>query len=359
VRAFGDDVDAVDSFDPAETVRGAAEVEADGVVATRDRTALLAALVAARRGLPGPDPAALLRCQHKPSARAVQASAAPEAVPRFAVGEPPFPPPFVAKPVVGRLSRGVRRVERLEELPEPERDAYAESYERLAELAGVEGLRFDEWLAEELVEGDEATVEGYVHRGRVTVVGVTDSVHYPGTRSFQRFEYPSRLPRARLDELGAVAERVVAALGLDACFFNAELAVPERGPARLIEVNARIASQFAPLVRATHGRSTYDLLFALACGGDPAWAGGEPDGVAVSWVLREFEDARVEAVPGPEPGVELLVEPGRRLSDQGVNDTASFRLAIFVEHGETREEALARCRRRAGALRAGFRLSRA
>jgi subtilisin family serine protease len=36
------------------------------------RTALVAALVAQRRGLPGPTPQAVLRCQHKPTARAVQ-----------------------------------------------------------------------------------------------------------------------------------------------------------------------------------------------------------------------------------------------------------------------------------------------
>jgi hypothetical protein len=57
-------------------------------------------------------------------------------------------------------------------------------------------------------------------------------------------------------------------------------------------------------------------------------------------------------VPKPDDGVEILVEPGRRLSEQGkTNDADSYRLAIFHEWGETREEALARCRGRAAALR--------
>ena len=50
-----------------------------------------------------------------------------------------------------------------------------------------------------------------------------------------------------------------------------ELFVPDGGPAKVIEVNGRLASQFAPLVQALHGRSTYDALFALACGDDPDW----------------------------------------------------------------------------------------
>jgi hypothetical protein len=122
----------------------------------------------------------------------------------------------------------------------------------------------------------------------------------------------------------------------------------------VIEVNGRIASQFAPLVHALHGRSTYDALFALACGEDPGWEPRRPAGVAVSYVLRAFSDAFVAAVPPREPGVEILVEPGRALGEQGVNDAVSFRLAIVYEAGETRAEAVERARARAASL--GFRL---
>ncbi|HSJ94965.1 MAG TPA: hypothetical protein VK896_13100, partial [Gaiellaceae bacterium] len=122
----------------------------------------------------------------------------------------------------------------------------------------------------------------------------------------------------------------------------------------IIELNGRLASQFAPLVHRLHGRSTYDVLFDVACGRDPAWSGGEPDGVGVSYVMRVFEDALVETVPEPEEGLEILVAPGLRLAEQGQNDAESYRLAILTGFGETREEAVARCRERAGAL--SFRL---
>jgi biotin carboxylase len=339
-------------FAPAAILAEADALPADGAAGTKDRAALLAALVAARRGLPGPEPAAVLRCQYKPVARELERSAVPEAVPGFAVldGTLPFPLPFFVKPVVGRLSQGSFRVERAEQLPAPAEDAYRRSFARMAELAGIGGFDFRGHLAEQLVDGLQVTLEGYVAGGRVVTIGVTDSVTYPGTLSFERFEYPSRLPRGRLDELAGIAARVVPALGLDDTFFNVELAVPERGVPQIVEVNARMASQFAPLVEATHGRSTYEALFALACGEDPRWEEREPDGVAVSWVLRVFEDALVEAVPAPEPGLELYVRPGLRLAEQGPNDTQSYRLAIFSEHAETRAEALERCRRRGAEL---------
>ena len=95
---------------------------------------------------------------------------------------------------------------------------------------------------------------------------------YSGTNSFERFEYPSALPAERLDELEELAAVLVSAHGLDACFFNIEFFVPAAGAAQIVEVNARIASQFSPLVEAVHGRATYDALFALACGKDPEWA---------------------------------------------------------------------------------------
>lgn len=349
VRFAGPDLDAIESFDAQALVEMLSAVPADGVVGTKDRSALVAALVAARRALPGPRPEALVACQHKPTAREVQRGAVPEATPRFGVldGDPPFAPPFFVKPVVGRLSQGARRIDDLADLPDlDEQDPYVAGW---AALAGVDARGF---IAEEVLEGEEVTLEGYVHRGSVTTIGVTDSVHYPGTNSFERFEYPSSVPPERWDELSDVAARLVRALGFDDGFFNVEFFVPESGPAKLTEVNGRIASQFAPLVRALHGRSTYEALFRLALGEDPGWKPGPPEGVAVSYVVRVFEDAFVESVPEPEDGLEILVRPGLRLSEQGAaNDAASYRLAIFVEAGETREEALTRCRRRAQRLR--------
>jgi hypothetical protein len=350
VRFAGPDLD-VGEVDSRRLLDELAELPTDGVVGTKDRSALLAALLAERRGLPGPSPAAVVSCQHKPTSRAIQERATPEATPRFARldGSPPFPPPWWVKPVVGRLSQEARRVDTPADLAQlAEQRAYRDEY---AELAGLSPAEVRGFLVEELVEGDEVTLEGYVHDGSVTAIGVTDSVKYPGTNSFERFEFPSALPDQRLRELSTLAATLVAAHGLDTCFFNIEFLVPAAGPAQTVELNARIASQFSPLVAAVHRRSTYDALFALACGEDPRWSGDEGHGVAISYVMRVFEDAVVESVPEPAEGLEILVRPGALLSEQGMNDTSSYRLAIFTEWGETREVAVRRCQERARSLR--------
>jgi hypothetical protein len=359
IHYAGADLDAIDDFDPQEFVEDCDAIPADGVVGTKDRSALLAALIADRRGLPGPSPRALIACQFKPTARALQRATSPSATPRFALldGRPPFGPPFFVKPVVGRLSQRARRIDEPSDIERlVDVDDYMSGYARIAELAGLHPDAVRGFLAEELLHGDEVTLEGYVHQGEVVTIGITDSVKYPGTNSFERFEYPSALTPERKEELREVVSRVLPALGFDAGFFNIEFFVPGEGPARIIEVNARISSQFWPLVQAVDGRSTYESLFRLACGDDPAWTLGARQGVAISYCVRVFQDARVVSVPPPEHGLELLVRPGPLLSQQGRNDEQSFRLAIFDEFGASREDAVDRCRERAERLRAGFEL---
>ena len=268
----GSDLDQLEFFDPEAFLSECEALPADAAIGTKDQSALLAALLAERRGLPGPSPEALLRLQHKPTARSVQQLAAPEATPRFAVldGRLDFDVPFFVKPVVGRLSQNAFRIDDPRELLDlNEIDRYTTRYAEIAALAGADPADAHGFLAEELLSGDEVTLEGYVHDGRVTVIGVTDSLKYAGTLSFESFVYPSALPQQRLEELAAVTERVMPPLAFEGGFFNVEFLVPEAGPAQIIEVNGRIASQFAPLLLGLHGRSSYDALFQLALGEDP------------------------------------------------------------------------------------------
>ena len=344
--------DPADPFDIAAYLDAVTSVPADGMVATHDNAALLCALAAQRRGLPGPSPEAVFACQYKPASRLRQRAVVPGAVPRFALLDraAAFEPPFFVKPAFGTLSGGVHRIDALDQLDAVHSNGHAQRYAAVAALMGLAPADASGHLMEELVRGDEVTLEGYVRAGRFAVVGITDSLKYAGTDSFECFAYPTRLPEHRREQLADIARRVVAELGFDDGLLNIEFVVPEHGPAKIVEVNGRIAAQYAPLVKALHGRSTYELLFALACGDDPCWPSAPIDGVAVSYCLRAFRDAFVERVPEPQHGLEILVQPGLRLSEQGHNDPQSYRLAIFYEVGETRREALLRCRERARSL---------
>ena len=360
VRFVGEDLDRMASFDPAALLAEWEGLPADAVVATKDQSALLAAILAERRGLPGPAATALLACQHKPTSRRIQRAVAPRSTPRFALldGGLPFAAP-VLRQARRRAPLGAGGADRRPERPRRPRGArrlLPRATRRSQPSRGHRPTRAYGYLAEELLTGLEVTLEGYVHRGRVTTIGVTDSVTYEGTISFERFEYPTRLGRgpprrARRARRSPGARRT----GSTTRASTSSSSSRRRGPPEIIELNGRLASQFAPLVQRVHGRSTYDALFQVACGDDPGWSPSAPDGVGVSYVVRVFEDAYVESAPEPEPDLEVLVRPGARLSEQGTNDAQSYRIAILYGFGETREEAVERCRERARSL--SFRLA--
>jgi biotin carboxylase len=338
----------------------------DGLLAARDGSAHLASLAAERLGLPGLRHDAFLNCHDKLRSRRLQEAAVPDATPGFgeldpwappAPGAEPLPYPFFVKPAAAHLSQLAARVERREELEallgraRDELDAVT-AYDR-----AVGGRRFDRLLAEEALAGAMVTYEGMVLGGTVTTIGVTDAVLHPNGISFLRFEYPTRLAREAVAAMESVAQRLAPALGLERTLFNMELFVGDDGRPLLVEVNPRLASQFAPLVRALHGVSTYELQLELATGGRPSLPPARPDAVAASFVLRVQGDAAVVRVPDaralaerfPEAHVELLVRPGQRLSAND-DDLLSYRLAVVALSARDRSALEARYRELVAAL---------
>jgi biotin carboxylase len=316
----------------------------DGVFGSSDSTAALAVVVADRLGLPGPGYEAFMRCHDKLVSRRIQAAAVPEATPRFEPldamrppDRPPLPYPFFLKPVQGHLSQQAYMVD---------------SDERLAEVLGLaRRASFRHLIAEQLLSGRLVTFEGYMRGGTMTPVGVTDAVLHENAISFLRFEYPSTLPDAAQQRMAEVAARLMPALGFDQSMFNIEFFVTDDGHVWIVEVNGRMASQFAPLVRAVHGVSSYELQLELAAGGAPVLPPARPDVVAASFLVRTYHDAVVRGIPDtaavteafPGAQVELLVREGQRLSEND-DDVLSHRLAVVALSGPDRETLIGRYR---------------
>jgi biotin carboxylase len=330
--------------------------DVDGAFGSSDASAHLAVRLAAKRGLPGPTPEAFMRCHDKLESRRLQREAVPHATPRFfpldpsaAIPDPlPLPFPLFVKPVAAHLSQLAFQVHDRREL-EAALEAAREQLDRVAAFdEELEGRSFHLMLVEELLGGRLVTFEGFMHAGKMTPIGITDSVLHPNGISFVRFDYPSTLPASAFDRLGEIADVLMPALGFDDSLFNIEFFVEADGTAKIVEVNGRMASQFAPLVRAVHGTSTYRIQLELATGGSPSVPEPRTDVVTSSFVLRRYsKDAVVETVPDPNavmerfPGsqVELLVRPGQRLSEND-DDSASHRLAVVAMSGPDRASLL-------------------
>jgi hypothetical protein len=330
----------------------------DGVTSSSDYPGIVvAAAIAQALGLPGPAPAAVLRCSHKYLSRLAQREVVPEATPTFGLLDPatlspdamPLPFPCFVKPVKSWFSLFARRVDSFAELrafaEQPDVRAHLTEFvaplNQLIARYGEGGPGGGYLLAEALLAGHQVTVEGYVSAGEVQIVGVVDSVMFPGTISFQRFDYPSRLDAGVQRRMGDVAARAVRHIGLDNALFNVEQFYdPDADRIWIIEINPRICGQFADLYESVDGANTYEVLLALAAGRRPQWqTGAGRHGVAASFPLRVFTDRRVRRVPDarqieavqrdfPLTLVKLYFRPGERLSE-GEQDGASYRYATI------------------------------
>jgi len=291
----------------------------DGVFSNNEQFgALIAALVAQRLGLPATAPRAIIDCQHKYYARLRQRELLPEATPAFAVfpydvrsaGEVGLPFPFFVKPVKATYSVLARRVDDFAELQQHLRFRALEKMLIRKLVKPFNDLMRDHtdytvdahhMIAEELLEGVQVNVDGFMWNGEVTILGIIDEIMYPGTCAFMRFEYPSRLPPDVLARIASLTRTLIAGIGYGCGFFNVELVYdPATGAIRIVEVNPRLASQLANLYRRVDGYDPYELLIGMSAGDTPRFVRGHGEfGAAASFVLRRFDGRPVRTMPSP------------------------------------------------------------
>ena len=326
-------------------------MDIDGVISTDDYPgSTLASIVAERFRLPGVPPCADLLCQHKYHARVAQRVAAPQAVPEFELLNSECRSknlhfPFFIKPVKSFFSIGayriadepsLRQLGKLGTLPECFFAPFRILFEKYT------GLDFglSRVLAETLLEGQQATFEGYIYAGKLYTTGVVDSIMYPGKLAFQRFQYPSSLPESVQTKIAEIAAAVMLEIGINNGIFNIEFMYNEhRDTIHIIEINPRMASQFADLFEKVDGLNTYSILLDLALGRQPAVKRRQGRyKVAASCVLRLFEDRHILKVPTtaqialllkkfPDARVEILASEGKKLSQQ-LQDGQSYRYGV-------------------------------
>jgi len=313
----------------------------DGIVSNNEQFgALIAAVLAEKLGLPGNDPRAVITAQHKFYARTHYARIAPEATPRFAAfpysvrGRDAFPfdlPCFV-KPVKATYSVLARRIDRFDDLKRLLSFWPFEKFiiKRLVKpfndlMSWYTDCRVDthHMIAEELLEGVQLNLDGYVHEGRVHTLGIIDANMYPGTQAFASFEYPSRIPDEARQRMNALAEKIIAGIGYRHGFFNAEFVWnPDTGRISLIEVNPRMASQLAYLYEGVDGINLYRMNLELALGDAPRLVREAPlFGHAASFALRKFDGKPLAA----EPTAEALSQVSRQFPEA--------RLMLYLKRG--------------------------
>lgn len=279
--------------------------------------ALGAALLAERMGWPGTPVAAVLACQHKLHARQVLEAVCPEANTPFAplparYGDPApegLSYPLFIKPVKAAFSVLARVVHDRAELHEMTRFGawelwvirhLVEPFERVAKKRLPQAGTAHRLLIEAPVRARQYNLDGYVFGGELRPLGVVESVMYPGTQAFMRFDYPCAVPAAGRERAIATARRFLAAVGFTHGLFNMEFFYDENADKlTVIEFNPRMAAQFSDLYLRVDGIDLHRVALELAFGRDPALLPrARPSaGMATSLVYRAFSPEEVAAMP--------------------------------------------------------------
>ena len=347
----------------------------DGVATSDEQFGpFLASLIASRLGLPHTPLATILTIQHKYYSRKAFDEIAPEANPRFGLlrrrfaraDEVPMPYPFYVKPAKAAFSVLARKVDGFDELYRHTRFGWLEQaiIEKLVKpfadvMFAHSDLTEDPYamVCEEVARGRQVTANGYARDGKVTMLGTVDSIMYPGTDQFQRFQYPSSLPGDDLARVDALAVRLIEGLGFTHGMFNIEMRVdPASGALRVIEINPRAAGQFYDLFERVDGYSTFDVLLALESGQAPVVRNREGrQKHAASFVLRDLSGeglsrwpsrGELEALKDRHADAHVMFYPKRGADlAREMKWLGSYRYGVFNLGGETLEEMFTRFHR--------------
>ncbi|MFF1872673.1 ATP-grasp domain-containing protein [Kitasatospora herbaricolor] len=276
----------------------------DGVVSSCDYYLPAVAAVAARLGLPGPHPDAVLAaCRKDLTHDRLSASGVPGARharcrdwPATAAAAREIGYPLVIKPVDLCAGMYVRRI--------ADEDQLADAHRALAAFpVNARGQRREPAvLLEELLTGPEVSVETVTTGGRTHVVGVTGKT-VAGDPAFIEtgHHFPADLDPALTAAAAGTAVAAVRALGLDQVVAHTELKLTPDGP-RVIEVNPRPAgNRITELIRRVTGIDLAAACVDVALGREPGLA-ARPTGVggaAIAFLVPD-RDGELSHVEGAE-----------------------------------------------------------
>ncbi len=346
--ALADERAVISSEDEQGIDRLARARAVDGLISPgADWPVGIAARVAERLGLPHPiDGATAVLSTTKTRQRERFASAGVLQPRTFSVSDPAIPFPCVVKAPDRQGQRGLTLVDTSSAFAAAVGAAVAES-----RGGGV--------LVEELIDGPELTVNAVSRDGAFIPLTVTDRLlaEPPAFGVALAHVWPSCHPT---DSVIEAARAAVAALGIDNGPSYTQIRLGPDGRPYVVEVAARLGGGHdAELCRAAVGVDLNDLAVSFALGQDPchkaSQAGGRDSGgacvlflVAPEGVLLETEG--VEAAEARE-GVEWVRtyrSPGWRF---GPLRRGADRAGAILATGDDREDALARARRAARAVR--------
>ena len=340
----------------------------DGVVGTHDSSAVFASIIADKTGKRFTGVQSVINCQNKYISRRIQRRCIPEHTPNFCLAldylrDPSrIKSPFFIKPVRANISFASHTINDPAELHYytcRESLDIARHNQYFLDALAVDPdlldpfniLTCNSFLCEDLLLGDQVTVDGYVIEGKVETFGMTGAVFLTGSNSFSHHVFPCSFDPDLNSRIEQALQRLIPELGLNNSFFNVELRVnEEKGTFFVLEVNSRIAFQFAKTIESVTGYDPLHLLCDVAIGRTPRYGRHMKHTfpLCYNFELHSLMDQRVLKTPTqsgfeelrirfPEVHIRNLVQENTFLSEYKHNPE-SYRYCILDIPGHSEQE---------------------
>jgi biotin carboxylase len=334
----------------------------DGVVGFNDTGSILASLVAQKLSLPGPTPKAVYQAQNKAIFLTILKQAGLPVPPTkiISLDKPhplsSFPYPIFIRPIKGITSMhsyqiwdtvqwnktitALRRVRLNSTVYEEFFTMFDSSYVPLARW----------FIVQPYTHAAQYTVDGFVEKHNVTLLGVTQTYYNEAKTSFERFDYPASVSPKVKKNLHAIVTGITNALGYSGGGFNIEFFLDQNTNISIIEFNTRISNQFIPLLAQHYHMSPFQMMIELSIGKTPDISKKKIQPLTSSFALRIPHDATVLYRPSENQleafiqeygllGLTIFADVGKKLSDYR-QDAYSFRYGLIDVAGKTRKEIL-------------------
>jgi biotin carboxylase len=340
--ACADVAETLDILNPAELVRVGREQAVDAVYAATETAVEAAAQASLELDLPGLSTEVAFRVRNKLAMReALRAQGVPgpsfrgaQSVEEAEAAAQEIGLPVVVKPVDACGSRGVQRVDYIEDVS-------------LAFVQALKHSRSKAVLLEAFMAGEEYNVYGLVFEGVYRPAGIAGK-----ERSAPPYHYntgiqmPAVVDAGTRDALVEAAETALRAIGFESGTALVEAIVTSEGP-RIVEISGRSAAGrvATDLIPFAFGLDYVADSLRVALGEAPRERQQYERGCALYWVpSHSGVVSRIEGLNGARdmPGVRevsIAVQPGDVLGHV-VDCATRDRIGYVLATGETAEEAV-------------------
>lgn len=243
--------------------------------------------------------------------------------------------PIITKPTDNSGSRGIMKVDSAEEL-------------QAALLYSSNDGRSGDVIVEEFMTGPEVSVELMVNDGIPHVLQVTDKLT-TGAPHFVEIGHsqPSRLPKADLEEIKALAKHAALAVGIKNGAGHAEIILTKKGP-KLVEIGARMGGDCITthLVPLSTGIDMTRATIQVALGETPDIHSTCELGSAIRFIIPP--KGKVVSVTGKEQaeavqGVKLVDIQCKVGQILGELENGTKRVGYVIAQSDTPEDAIDIC----------------